>query len=79
MFGNGGLALPVCCFLLLHLPFLPLTNNWPVKSSRQRLTDILQSDWMNSHTLRKSDEQVIVLVHIQYFTVSFIFILLNHP
>ncbi|XP_022617587.1 ADAMTS-like protein 2 [Seriola dumerili] len=31
MFGNGGLALPVCSFLLLHLPVLPLTNNWPVK------------------------------------------------
>ncbi|XP_049455336.1 ADAMTS-like protein 2 isoform X1 [Epinephelus fuscoguttatus] len=31
MFGNGGLALPVCSFLLLHLPVLPLTNNWSVK------------------------------------------------
>ncbi|XP_073348256.1 ADAMTS-like protein 2 isoform X5 [Pagrus major] len=31
MFGNGGLALPVCSFLLLHLPVLPLTNNGPVK------------------------------------------------
>ncbi|XP_019969253.1 ADAMTS-like protein 2 isoform X3 [Paralichthys olivaceus] len=31
MFGNGGLALPVCSFLLLHLPLLPLANNWPVK------------------------------------------------
>ncbi|XP_051809516.1 ADAMTS-like protein 2 isoform X3 [Acanthochromis polyacanthus] len=31
MFGNGGFALPVCSFLLLHLPVLPLTSNWPVK------------------------------------------------
>ncbi|XP_035027385.2 ADAMTS-like protein 2 isoform X2 [Hippoglossus stenolepis] len=31
MFGNGGLALPVCSFLLLQLPLLPLANNWPVK------------------------------------------------
>ncbi|KAG7221004.1 hypothetical protein INR49_001722 [Caranx melampygus] len=31
MFGNGGLALPVCSFLLLHLPVLPLTNSWSVK------------------------------------------------
>ncbi|XP_041659709.1 ADAMTS-like protein 2 isoform X5 [Cheilinus undulatus] len=31
MFGNGGLALPVCSFLLLHLPVLPLNNNWHVK------------------------------------------------
>ncbi|XP_068426651.1 ADAMTS-like protein 2 isoform X3 [Clinocottus analis] len=31
MFGNGGFALPVCSFLLLHVPVLPLTNNWPVK------------------------------------------------
>ncbi|XP_040000317.1 ADAMTS-like protein 2 isoform X2 [Xiphias gladius] len=31
MFGNRGLALPVCSFLLLHLPVLPLTNNWPIK------------------------------------------------
>ncbi|XP_074545032.1 ADAMTS-like protein 2 isoform X2 [Halichoeres trimaculatus] len=27
MFGNGGLALPVCSFLLLHIPVLPLNNN----------------------------------------------------
>ncbi|XP_028283364.1 ADAMTS-like protein 2 isoform X2 [Parambassis ranga] len=31
MFGNGGSALPVCSFLLLHLPLLPLTGSWPVK------------------------------------------------
>ncbi|XP_045907658.1 ADAMTS-like protein 2 isoform X3 [Micropterus dolomieu] len=31
MFGNGGSALPVCSFLLLHLAVLPVTNNWPVK------------------------------------------------
>ncbi|XP_053294017.1 ADAMTS-like protein 2 [Pleuronectes platessa] len=31
MFGNGGLALPVCSFLLLQLPLLLLANNWPVK------------------------------------------------
>lgn len=31
MFGNGGLALPVCSFLLLHLPVLPPTSSWPVK------------------------------------------------
>lgn len=31
MFGNGGLALPVCSFLLLHLPLLPPTGSWPVK------------------------------------------------
>ena len=31
MFGNEGLALPVCSFLLLHLPVLPLTSNGPVK------------------------------------------------
>ncbi|KAI3374490.1 hypothetical protein L3Q82_006310 [Scortum barcoo] len=31
MFGNGALALPVCSFLLLHLPVLPLNNNWPGK------------------------------------------------
>ncbi|XP_041847264.1 ADAMTS-like protein 2 isoform X2 [Melanotaenia boesemani] len=31
MFGNGGLALPVCSFLLIHLPALPLTNHRPVK------------------------------------------------
>ncbi|XP_023146487.2 ADAMTS-like protein 2 isoform X2 [Amphiprion ocellaris] len=31
MLGNGGFALPVCSFLLLHLPVLPLTSNWPVK------------------------------------------------
>lgn len=38
MFGNVGLALPVCSFLLLHLPVLPLTNNLPVKvnSSQSR-------------------------------------------
>ncbi|XP_026229570.1 ADAMTS-like protein 2 isoform X2 [Anabas testudineus] len=34
MFGNGGLALPVCSFLLLHLPVLPLMNDWPVKDRR---------------------------------------------
>ncbi|TKS80416.1 ADAMTS-like protein 2 [Collichthys lucidus] len=37
MFGNGGLALPVCSFLLLHLPVLPLTNNWPVKLDQKAL------------------------------------------
>ncbi|XP_026168807.1 ADAMTS-like protein 2 isoform X2 [Mastacembelus armatus] len=31
MFGNGGLALPVCSFLLLHLPVLPLRSKWPIK------------------------------------------------
>ncbi|XP_067331422.1 ADAMTS-like protein 2 isoform X2 [Channa argus] len=31
MFGNGGLTLPVCSFLLLHLPVLPLMNSWSVK------------------------------------------------
>ncbi|KAM8851087.1 ADAMTS-like protein 2 isoform 1-T1 [Spinachia spinachia] len=31
MFGAGGLALPVCSFLLLHVPVLPLTDNRPVK------------------------------------------------
>nr|XP_020444059.1 ADAMTS-like protein 2 isoform X2 [Monopterus albus] len=31
MFANGGIALPVCSFLLLHLPVVPLVNNWPVK------------------------------------------------
>ncbi|XP_063742587.1 ADAMTS-like protein 2 [Eleginops maclovinus] len=35
MFGNGGLALLVCSFLLLHLPVLPLTSNWPVKDRRE--------------------------------------------
>ncbi|XP_030607943.1 ADAMTS-like protein 2 isoform X3 [Archocentrus centrarchus] len=31
MFCNGVLALPVCSFLLLLVPFFPLTDNWPVK------------------------------------------------
>ncbi|CAJ1087342.1 ADAMTS-like protein 2 [Xyrichtys novacula] len=31
MFGNGGLPLPVCSFLLLLLPVLPLSNNWSAK------------------------------------------------
>ena len=31
MFGNGGFAPPVCSFLLLLLPVLPLTDNWPLK------------------------------------------------
>lgn len=33
MFGNGGLALPVCSFLLLQLPVLPRTSSWSVKVS----------------------------------------------
>ncbi|KAM9845018.1 ADAMTS-like protein 2 [Aulostomus maculatus] len=31
MLGNGGLALPVCSFLLLHLPVLPLIHHRPAK------------------------------------------------
>ncbi|XP_047444458.1 ADAMTS-like protein 2 isoform X2 [Mugil cephalus] len=39
MFGNGGLALPVCSFLLLHLPVLPLTNSRPVKDRSEGRTE----------------------------------------
>lgn len=36
MFGNGGFALPLCSFLLLHLPALPPTNARPPKVDRWR-------------------------------------------
>ncbi|CAI5692242.1 ADAMTS-like protein 2 isoform X2 [Oreochromis niloticus] len=31
MFAKGILTLPVCSFLLFHLPVFPLTDSWPVK------------------------------------------------
>ncbi|XP_068197686.1 ADAMTS-like protein 2 isoform X2 [Antennarius striatus] len=39
MFGNGGLALPVCCFLLLHLPVRPLTHSRPAKDRSEGMVE----------------------------------------
>ncbi|XP_029687385.1 ADAMTS-like protein 2 isoform X2 [Takifugu rubripes] len=58
MFGNGGFALPVCSFLLLQLPALPLTNNWPLKDrSEGRLEQ--WSNHLQPSRFRGQDEKQI--------------------
>ncbi|XP_042353879.1 ADAMTS-like protein 2 isoform X2 [Plectropomus leopardus] len=58
MFGNGGLALLVCSFLLLHLPVLPLTNNWPVKDRSEGRVDIhLQSRSSGAHNAQQTSNK----------------------
>ncbi|XP_034412178.1 ADAMTS-like protein 2 isoform X1 [Cyclopterus lumpus] len=63
MFGNGGLALPVCSFLLLHVPVLPLTNNWPVKDRsegrlEQRTTHLQSHSFGGQNVKQTSNKEV---------------------
>nr|XP_046263593.1 ADAMTS-like protein 2 isoform X3 [Scatophagus argus] len=58
MFGNGGLALPVWSFLLLHLPVLPLTNNWPVKDRSEGRVE-QRNIHLQSHSFGSQDAKQI--------------------